>query len=290
MNRFSFIFSGLVYKALQANLNVRVAEPKTGLAVYTNDHLGLYAVIFGRYEGEILDEVIKFLSGYSSLDLCIDAGANMGNHSLEFSKLFKHVIAFEPNPEVLPLLTINLRQTINTEIAPLALSNSSKVKMLLVDHVNSGRTCIENNSKKAHKTIPIRCTKLDDYLGTKRRKVNFIKIDVEGHETELLQGALKTLNEGSPVVMLEVLSQDIENGEAKSLNFLKSCGYHKFFHVCCEPTWWTVVKDVSRKLYCHNLLDVLKCLFCGPPKASIKQLDIKNLKKIDYATVLAKKT
>ena len=231
-----------MYKALQANLNVRVAEPKTGLAVYTNDHLGLYAVIFGRYEGEILDEVIKFLSGYSSLDLCIDAGANMGNHSLEFSKLFKHVIAFEPNPEVLPLLTINLRQTINTEIAPLALSNSSKVKMLLVDHVNSGRTCIENNSKKAHKTIPIRCTKLDDYLGTKRRKVNFIKIDVEGHETELLQGALKTLNEGSPVVMLEVLSEDIENGEAKSLISLKVAAITSSFMSVANPLGGLLLK------------------------------------------------
>lgn len=289
MNRFSFLFYGLVYKALQAQIDSRSTEPKNGLAVYANDHLGLHAVIFGKYESEILEEVVKFLKKFSSSEVCIDAGANIGNHSLVFSKYFKKVIAFEPNPDILPLLTINLKDSKNCEIVSVALSNSSERKTLFVDHVNSGRTHLEKNDNRSLKKINVQCAKLDEFLNANSKTVSFLKVDVEGHETELFEGAMKTLKGSSPIIMLEVLSTDVENGEARSLNTLESFGYNSFFHVSCEPIRWSIAKNILRKIHCHNLLDALKCLFLGPPKASTKPLDIKKLQKIDYATVLAMK-
>jgi len=64
--------------------------------------------------------------------------------------------------------------------------------------------------------------KLDDVV---KDSVDFIKIDIEGHERECLEGAVRTLRKHQPLVILEVSRKTMENGKSAAVEFLKENGY-----------------------------------------------------------------
>src|SRR6056300_1027810 len=71
-----------------------------------------------------------------------------------------------------------------------------------------------------HKVSVYRCARLDDvYKGTP----SVVKIDVEGHELEVLEGAKETLEKHKPMILIELLPH-IENSK-KARAFLEELGY-----------------------------------------------------------------
>jgi hypothetical protein len=66
----------------------------------------------------------------------------------------------------------------------------------------------------------IRQINLDNYLANKNIKPNFIKIDVDGYELNVLKGLKETITNCKPIMVIET------NDDHQVLDFLKNCGYH----------------------------------------------------------------
>lgn len=135
-----------------------------------------------------------------------DIGANVGNHSL-YVGLFlapTAIIPFEPNPAVLPTLRINLLLNRLSHIADgthidVGLSDKSGyAKVIMPDTRNLGGAKLQS----ADDTGTIQLMQGDLALGD--RKVDFIKIDVEGMEMRVLAGLAMTIKRCRPKLFIEV--------------------------------------------------------------------------------------
>ena len=138
--------------------------------------------------------------------LAVDAGANEGWYSLRLARRFARVLAFEPNA----ILLRDLRAVGNPriEIHALALSDRNGV----ADHfvpvrrgvALSGWGSLERDHLPSHEAeirTPVPLRTLDSY---DLEELDFIKIDVEGHELRVLEGAHATLRRCRPTVLIEV--------------------------------------------------------------------------------------
>lgn len=155
----------------------------------------------------------------------LDIGANIGYNSLMFSD-YGPVYAFEPLFHTIVQLNIdnnNLKH--NMYIIPIALSDKREdVPMYLPTQTpkgyrNYGGSSIHFTDQQDSETkTNVPCHRLDDiYKGV----TSFIKIDVEGHELQVLKGAENTIKKFMPTILIEI--HDFENSEVP--NYLKSLGY-----------------------------------------------------------------
>jgi tRNA (mo5U34)-methyltransferase len=144
----------------------------------------------------------------------LDVGAHHGFHTLLASLRVGRegkVISFEPSPRERKRLGRHIRfnKCKNVRVESFALGEvPGKSDFFLVDgyndYCNSLRPpAVEERTRK----IKVNVNTLDEYLVRSRiAKVDFIKIDVEGAEVDLLRGARKTLESGEcrPVLLVEV--------------------------------------------------------------------------------------
>lgn len=151
------------------------------------------------YEQEMLEHIrVKARPG-----IFIDVGASTGNHSLYFSKFCAatKVLSFEPNSEHHGPFSemMSLNNIDDVHLSPVALSDhSGKANVTYVINKAAGnRTSIDN------------CSTLDDILSADEKKsISVIKIDVEGHEMDVLSGSQSTLTLSDPILYIEIISQD----------------------------------------------------------------------------------
>jgi FkbM family methyltransferase len=122
----------------------------------------------------------------------LDIGANIGVMTRIFARRAAHVHAFEPAPRALALLRANAPD--NATIHPVALADRcGTVRFAEVESLDM--SSISNEGVE----VPARTV---DSLGL---KPDFIKIDVEGYEIQVLRGARETLKAG-PIIMFEALN------------------------------------------------------------------------------------
>jgi len=171
------------------------------------------AVIYGEFEPAERAFVGRFLrAGMTALDI----GAHHGLYTLLASKLVGpngQVFAFEPSPRERKALRLNvgLNRCKNVVIEGLALGNEEgEGSLYVVDGHETGCNSLRPPALTGETSpIQVRVTSLDGWLGTHLAKsVDFIKLDVEGGELSVLQGAQRLL-EGRPrpIILAEV--QDI---------------------------------------------------------------------------------
>ena len=140
----------------------------------------------------------------------LDVGANVGFYSLVASLCFKRVYAFEPCSTTFSRLEKNIRLSMKNHIhaCPLGLSSRSGKTLMRIFEANPGNNTIEklHTSEVMHNYTheEIDIITLDE-VATKfeLEQVNFIKIDVEGHEAEVLRGAQETLRRWRPQLFIE---------------------------------------------------------------------------------------
>ena len=156
----------------------------------------------------------------------LDIGANIGYNSLMFSD-YGPVCAFEPMfHKIVNLNTKNNKLKHEIKVYPIALSDKSKkVHMYIPNKVktsglrNYGGTSMYKTAGFDDQTkTEVECHKLDDmYTGTP----SIIKVDVEGHELEVLKGAENTIRKYMPTLLIEIFN--FENSEVAK--YIKTLGY-----------------------------------------------------------------
>jgi FkbM family methyltransferase len=136
-------------------------------------------------------------------DVAVDVGANIGTYTFFMSRYAKRTIAYEPNPGLAARLA-DLFPTV--VVRNVALSNRERTLELLVP-VSNGRSAHElgsisqgfDDAQEVQRHV-VRCVTLDsEDIGN----LGFLKIDVEQHEREVLQGAIQTIRRCRPVIMTE---------------------------------------------------------------------------------------
>lgn len=138
--------------------------------------------------------------------VALDVGANKGGYTQTLLRLASTVHAFEPNPALIPWLS-RLRDKRLT-IHPLALGDCTSEALLRVPLGRSGRPskqgatlAVTERTRRRCVEVPTSVCRLDDLdLGD----IGFIKIDVEGFETRVIDGARETIARCQPVMLIEI--------------------------------------------------------------------------------------
>jgi len=171
----------------------------------------------------------------------LDVGVYRGIYSYKLSQNFKNIHSFEPNPLLFPYLEKNLIKIIsNIKLYNLALSNDNgftelklplRSKSIFEDNIEElfqlgAATMHPNNKINNYKKVPIKMKKLDDIeIGN---KIGLIKIDVEGHEKNVLQGGIETVKNNKPVLLVEIEERHTKTPITEIITFINSIGYKAF--------------------------------------------------------------
>ena len=164
----------------------------------------------------------------SNCNRAIDIGANVGVWSYWLSKYAKQVESFEPNPKVFNALkNIKIK---NVNSYNIALSNKTGSVDLLIPKSskgfsNQGASLSSIKVKGEHKSISIEAKRLDEYNFL---DVDFIKIDVEGHEHEVIEGARETIKKFKPTMVIEMEEKHNQIPIEEQISSVEKLGYE-----CC---------------------------------------------------------
>lgn len=166
-----------------------------------NGYLDAQIYANGLYEPHIVKEIVD---NTKSGGVCIDIGANIGHHTIVMSQSVGDngkVYAYEPIPRIKEQLdnSILLNEIENVETIQIALSDKEEIKDLNICEENIGSSSLVNQTSDAEK-ITIQTKTLDSYHYD---KVDFIKIDVEGFEYNVLLGAKETIARCTPSIVIE---------------------------------------------------------------------------------------
>ena len=156
---------------------------------------------------------VKSFEYLSHRNIAIDIGACVGFWTKDLCENFKNVICFEPAPSNAECLKLNLEQYDNYRLYKVGLSNTTGTKKLMISEEGIGSNSLSDSTMNPNNFINIPTKKLDDF---KFRNVSYIKMDVQFHELEVLEGATKTLKYNSPVLCIECARRN-----AVELNYVK---------------------------------------------------------------------
>jgi FkbM family methyltransferase len=211
----------------------RFHVPKYGYEFYcrlNKDDFKLMAL----HEDEILDQFDP-----KPRDTVVDVGAHIGLYTLIAAKRVGpsgKVIAIEPDPENCNLLKRNVELNRLTNVITLecaAFSSNSKLKLYLPGK-ERGFTklgTIMTNRAVTENFLEIDAATLDHLMVMQGiAQVNWIKIDVEGAELEVLKGATLTLSASKDIALL-VEIHNVNNMDLHSaiVKFLKPYEFHVEF-------------------------------------------------------------
>ena len=209
----SFYFMSFLYKVIKF---LRLGNPvslKISVPKYN------YKVLCPIKKEEIInmtireDDIIEHFTPKQG-DIVIDIGANIGRYTIISSKRVGangKVVAIEADPSNFEMLNSNIKLNQLTNVIPLnyaVYSKETKIKLYLPE-VESGftkyKTIMPNWINTQEKFVEVNANTLDYLLQLnqiRQEEVNWIKIDVEGAEFEVLKGATNVLSKSKDIAIL----------------------------------------------------------------------------------------
>ena len=179
------------------------------------------------YEADELAMMAKYIPPDSVI---LDVGANVGNHSIWFDKHVqpKAVYVFEPHPRAIALMlqnsAVNHCHSIRFDHIGVALGRErAKCVVTEMQSHNLGGTRLAVRDDGFIDTLP------GDELNLAPQ---FIKIDVEGMELDVLHGLRRTIDQHRPVMYVEVDNRN----EAEFMRLMSGWGYEVLFDIANYPT------------------------------------------------------
>jgi len=211
--------------------------------LFIPDHIILKKRILRSIKSQIEEEYSAIPLLCDKNYLSIDVGVFRGVYSFLLSKHSKFVHAYEANPIMYDYLNKNLKKIINNiEIHNFALSNKidvvdlriplrrkSFIKKNFEDFYEGGLATIHKDNKlddKIFEKIKTRSNFLDNIQFNE--KVGFIKIDVEGHEQYVLEGAINLIKKDRPNLLIEIEKRHRTDSIKVTFDFLKNQGYKTY--------------------------------------------------------------
>lgn len=177
---------------------------------------------------------LHFLRELVPADLvAIDVGANYGEYAYWLEKLSNKVCLFEPHPECVEYL----KQCVSpsTDIYQMGLSNRSDDSVLRIpidDNLSAvtARASLSNKAVSEFGSLDMLSVKLARLDDLNINDVGFIKIDVEGHEREVIEGAEETIRKFKPNLQVEIEQRHLECPIHEIFGYIESLGYDCYFY------------------------------------------------------------
>ncbi len=209
----------------------------------------------GTYEKGMLHFLDKNLKNG---DVFIDVGANIGLIAIHAAISVGDegkVLSFEAHPETAKILEFNkeLNQKENIHIYPIALGSEKGKAMIFSDSESNrgGASMIRGQSKNG---IEVNVERLDDIID-KAIVPKVIKIDVEGFEMNVLKGAVSTIREAKPILLIEAAEkQDINQEIISFLKQIHSYKLYKFSKGKERKSKWIQIKNLEEIPLHDNLI------------------------------------
>ena len=194
------------------------------MATYSWDVIGKDIDFDFYYEREELELLWQFLSPLHSEfsdGVFLDIGANIGNHSRFFYSKFSEIHSFEPHPDTFDLLKFNMKHISNSKVYNIGLGDREEQLNIETNESNRGASRISTDSLN-DELIKIDVRRLDDFSF---ESISLVKVDTEGFEEKVLNGAKKHITNHLPVIVFEQSNSDFIDGKSSSIELLRSLGY-----------------------------------------------------------------
>ena len=212
------------YRMTSQNRGYGVGYQLLNYSSYERDEVGFSLAILGKRRKYFGDNVVA-----------IDCGANIGVHTIEWAKFmygWGEVISFEPQEKIYYALAGNviINNCLNVTAKNCAVgSQCGSIDIPTLNYLlpsSYGSFELKQSTKNEFigqvvdykKTTRVSLVSIDS-LDLKR--LDFIKIDVERMEEDVLQGAVKSIQERRPIMIIEIMKSD----RTKIANFLRENGY-----------------------------------------------------------------
>ena len=239
--------AGLV-RSWPEDLTIAGADGLTFVHCDLNQHIYKELFVFGVHEKDV-DWMSNQL--LQPGDTFIDVGANFGFHTIRAAVRVGAqglVYAIEPQPDVLGLLRENLLTNgiHNVSVDELALGEKAgTLELHRFPRLGAGSTSIAKLDEEESQPISCPSMTLDAYMESKGiDKVKLVKLDVEGSELPILNGARKLLS--SPCPPMWIVEINFETARAcgyepeDMLALLRSHGYSIY-----KPVWGKCIRNVK---------------------------------------------
>jgi FkbM family methyltransferase len=210
-----------------------------------------------NHENDILEYFIP-----DEGDTVVDVGAHIGLYTIIASKRVGptgKVIAIEPDPENLKMLKKNilLNQLSNVEYLECAAYSAKKKLKLFLPEVERGRTIfntvMEDRVKSYDDFIEVESNTLDNILNENNvQRVNYVKIDVEGAELEVLKGTTNLLEANKSITL--VIEIHGRKTYLQVIDFLKAHDLQIIYEKSNEKGDWSHV--IAKKPTLENVQNI----------------------------------
>ena len=227
--------------------------------------LGFYfAMPGGGHWGAHEELEINWISSLlSRIDVFVDVGANVGMYTVLARSHGKHVMAFEPLPANLKVLLYNLKANHfeDVEVWPMGLARSPRLTTIYGEA--TGASLLNEwgggHSASAGEATTIPLTSLDIAVGQRFLEQRLlIKIDVEGAELGVLQGAQQLLVQSpKPMWFVEICLQqnrlEINQDFVATFEEFWKCGYRAYrLKSGLVPVSRSQIESYARRAFCDN--------------------------------------
>lgn len=241
-----------INKPLLSHGNIQIKLTRYGyITFFTNDmFIGRSFDLYGEYCQDLIKVITQLVKINSTV---IDVGANIGAITLPLAKMVGRqgrVIAFEPMPQLFNMLCANIALNDLQQIVPMryAVGNEREIVKLWVQQPgNIGSVTIGQGKDEAQTIL------LDDL---QLKTCHFMKIDVEGYEQQVIEGATNTIKKFRPLLMVE---NDRIDKSANLIKLLQNLDYRLFW--CCTrlyspDNFYENQQDVFGQIYSVDMLAV----------------------------------
>jgi FkbM family methyltransferase len=209
-----FDFNTFLYRVFKVlgignSMLLRIHVPKYDYKFYCRINNREDLVFMTNHEEDIIEHFTP-----KEGDIVVDIGAHMGRYTIISSKRVGangKVVAIEADPSNFEMLNSNIKLNQLTNVTTLnyaVYSKETKIKLYLPE-VESGytiyNTIMSNRARTEDKFVEVNANTLDHLLqlkGIRQEEVNWIKIDVEGAEFEVLKGASNVLSKSKDIALL----------------------------------------------------------------------------------------
>lgn len=226
------IWAKTPFQRLLAPLRLRLSKEIAGHKFFFDPatDIGLELLVTGQFEKNAIAQCANFIRPDG---IVVDIGANIGVHTVHFADFARRgmVICFEPARSTFAHLLRNIQHLTNVIPLNVALSDLTGIQQFLVAADNAYSGLKETKRKAILRQESIACFKGDDILLAMldNKRVDLIKIDVEGLEMQVLSGMRRFIAAHRPVIFCEIFGGQQSNPDpASTVQFCVSLGYDAF--------------------------------------------------------------
>ena len=197
-----------------------------------------------------------------------DVGCNVGINTVCYSVLFKKpkIFSFEPISSTIKIFkkNIKLNSLKNVKFYNIGFSNKKRNTFLSIPNKDQGERykfyvnhALYSIYGKGKRKVKVKMETIDNFVHRNHfEKLDFLKIDVEGHEFQVLKGAKKTIKKFKPVIQLEYNYISKILTKTKISDFVKFANIYRYkILLLCKG--YKLVKPNLKKINNYNFSDII---------------------------------